>query len=266
MDLVRDLFLFGSAVAAGGINSVAGGGTLLSFPAAIAAGMPPLVANATNAVALAPGSVAAAWGYRHDIEGKGRLTAALSLPALIGGGLGAWALRHTGQRVFDAVIPWLVLGATLLIFLQEIGVRFFAGKAEARVGDTEVVPPGHPPRLALAIPLQLLVGIYGGYFGGAMGILMLAYLAVLGGMDIHQMNAIKNVLSALVNGCAAIYFVVERMVDFRAAGLMAAGAIVGGFAGAQIARRIRPRIVRAVVIAIGLGLSILLAVRQHGRA
>src|SRR5437868_5007331 len=133
MDLVRDLFLFGSAVAAGGINSVAGGGTLLSFPAAIAAGMPPLVANATNAVAL-----------------------------------------------------------------------------------------------ALAIPLQLLVGIYGGYCGGAMGIVMLAYLAVLGGMDIHQMNAIKNVLSALVNGCAAVYFVVERMVDFRAAGLMAAGAIVGG--------------------------------------
>src|SRR3954470_19593600 len=134
MDLVRDLFLFGSAVAAGGINSVAGGGTLISFPAAIAAGMPPLVANATNAVAMAPGSIAAAWGYRHDIEGKGRLTLALAVPALIGGAVGAWLLRHTGQRLFEAVVPWLVLGATLIILLQQVGVRAFAGRAAARPG------------------------------------------------------------------------------------------------------------------------------------
>jgi hypothetical protein len=270
MDLARDLFLFGSAAAAGGINSVAGGGTLISFPAAIAAGMSPLVANATNSVALTPGSMAAAWGYRHDLQGKGALTTALSLPALIGGALGAWILRHTGQRLFETVIPWLVLTATLLILLQQLGVRAFGGRPASGSGPASApassASPASRRHLALAIPFQLLVGVYGGYFGGAMGIVMLAYLAVLGGMDIHQMNAIKNVLGALVNGFAAIYFVTQRMVDFRAAGLMATGAIVGGFAGAQIARRIQPRIVRWGVIAIGLGLSALLAVRHYGPA
>jgi len=257
MVLVRDLLLLGSAAAAGAVNSVAGGGTLISFPAAIAAGMPPLVANATNAVAMAPGSVAAAWGYRHDLQGKRGLTAALALPSLAGAVLGAWLLRHTGERLFEAVVPWLILGATLVILFQQVAARLFAAGRPAR-------PDPSPPRMMVAIPLQLLVGIYGGYFGGAMGIIMLAYLALLGGTDIHQMNAIKNILSALVNGLAAVYFVVLRMVDFRGAGLMAAGAILGGFAGAQIARRIQPRVVRWIVIAIGLGLSILLAVRHHG--
>src|SRR5947208_1062233 len=132
MQLVRDLLLLGSAAAAGAINSVAGGGTLISFPAAIAAGMPPLVANATNAVAMAPGSVAAAWGYRHDLEGKRGLTAVLALPALAGAALGAWLLRHTDERLFAAVVPWLVLGATLVILFQQVGARLFRAAPSSR--------------------------------------------------------------------------------------------------------------------------------------
>jgi uncharacterized membrane protein YfcA len=257
MDLLREAFLVGSAAAAGAINSVAGGGTLLSFPAAMAAGLSPLVANATNAVAMTPGSLAAAWGYRRELRDKGRLTAWLAVPTAVGGVLGAWILRHTGPVVFEVVIPWLVLGATLVILLQTVGVRAFRGVAPAERG------PAGRGRIALVVGLQLLVGIYGGYFGGAMGIVMLAFLTLLGGMQIHQMNAVKNVLAALVNGCASLYFIARGMVDARAALLMAAGAVLGGFAGARVARRIEPGVVRWLVIAIGLGLAVLLGVRHY---
>ena len=259
MNLARDAFLVGSAAAAGAINSVAGGGTLLSFPAALAAGLPPLMANATNAVALTPGSLAAAWSYRHFLGNRKRLAALLALPASGGAVLGAIILRHTRPAVFEAIVPWLILGATLVILLQQLGLRLVA-----RAPAPEPAPHARG-RLALVIFFQFLVGIYGGYFGGAMGIIMLAYLSLIGGMEIHQMNAIKNALAGLVNGVASIYFVARGMVDARAAALMTVGAILGGFAGARIARRIQPRAVRWVVIAIGLGLAALFALRGFGK-
>src|SRR6185503_16415612 len=126
MNLARDAFLVASAAAAGAINSVAGGGTLLSFPAALAAGLPPLMANASNAVALTPGSLAAAWSYRHFLGDKKRLAALLALPAMGGAALGAIILRHTRPSVFEAIVPWLILGATLVILLQQLGLRFNA--------------------------------------------------------------------------------------------------------------------------------------------
>jgi uncharacterized membrane protein YfcA len=255
MNLARDAFLVGSSVAAGAINSVAGGGTLLSFPAAMASGMPAVIANATNAVAMTPGSLAAAWGYRRFLGEKARLAAWLLFPAAIGATLGAIILRHTKPSLFEAIVPWLIFGATLIILLQQLGLTRSAGASSQ--------PSAHESRrLALIMFFQLLVGVYAGYFGGAMGIIMLAYLSLLGGMEIHQMNAIKNLLAALMNGVASVYFIACGMVDFRGAALMTAGAVAGGFIGARIARRVQPRIVRWAVIAIGLSLTATFAIRQ----
>jgi uncharacterized membrane protein YfcA len=267
MNLATDVFLVGSSVAAGAINSVAGGGTLLSFPAALAAGLPPLVANASNAVALSPGSLAAAWAYRRFLGDKKRLLLLLAFPATAGAILGAVILRHTKPSVFLAIVPWLILGATLVILLQQLGLRLGAQTASATANVPANANAGASRRrVALAIFFQFLVGIYGGYFGGAMGIIMLAYLSLLGGgMEIHQMNAIKNALAALVNGVASVYFVARGMVDPRAAALMTVGAIVGGLAGARVARRVQPRVVRWAVIVIGLGLSAVFALRGFGK-
>jgi hypothetical protein len=257
MNVARELFLVGSSVAAGAINSVAGGGTLLSFPAALAAGLPPVVANATNAVAMTPGSLAAAWSYRRFLDDRRGLTLMLMLPAAAGATLGAVILRHTSASLFEAIVPWLILGATLIMLLHQIGLRVGSGTAAGA--------PASRRRLAAIAFFQLLVGIYGGYFGGAMGIIMLAYLSLLGGMEIHQMNAVKNTLAAVINGVASIYFFARGMVEPRAALLMTAGAVTGGFVGARIARRIEPRIVRWAVIVIGLGLAATFGLRRLTR-
>ena len=260
MSLARDAFLVGSSVAAGAINSVPGGGTLLSFPAAMASGMPAVIANATNAVAMTPGSLAAGWGYRRFLGEKARLAAWLLFPAALGATLGAIILRHTKPSLFEAIVPWLILGATLVILLQQLGLT-----VSSRAPSQSQSSPHESRRLALIMFFQLLVGVYAGYFGGAMGIIMLAYLSLLGGMEIHQMNAIKNLLAALMNGVASVYFIACGMVDFRGALLMTVGAIAGGFVGARVARRVKPRIVRWTVIVIGLILSATFAIRQFAR-
>jgi uncharacterized protein len=266
MNLARDAFLVGSSVAAGAINSVAGGGTLLSFPAAMASGLSAVVANATNSVAMTPGSLAAAWSYRRFLGDKARLTLVLALPAAVGATLGAYILRHTRPSLFEAIVPWLILGATLIILLQQLGLRVGRGASAAPRGASAPVVQESPRRLGLVLFFQFLVGVYGGYFGAAMGIIMIAYLTLLGGMEIHQMNAIKNALAALMNGVASIYFFTRGMIDARAALLMTVGAIAGGFIGARIARRIQPRVVRWAVIVIGLGLGAIFAVRHFAKA
>lgn len=282
MDIARAAFLFAASVLAGAVNSVAGGGTLLSFPAAIAAGLPPIVANATNAVALVPGSFAAAWTFRRHLRGLGRLTCLLAVPGVIGALVGAAILRHTPQRLFDGVVPWLVLAATLIILLQ--GVFAERGDRSARVGHSgNAMPnlgsksgsgagpgPGRRRILAVIVILQLLVSIYGGYFGAAMGIVMLAFLAHLpsfgprGNLDVHQMNAVKNVLAVVINGAASIDFITHGLVRPAPALLMAAGAISGGIAGGRLARRAQAHHVRRIVVVIGFGMTALLAWRRYG--
>jgi len=257
MNLARDGLLAGSAALAGAINSVAGGGTLISFPAAIFWGLPSTMANATNAVAMAPGALASAWAYRRELGNDYRALATLSVPALVGAVAGAAILDHTSQRLFDAIVPWLVLGATLLILFQGLLVRRAAGGAAGA--------PAGRARTGTAIACQLLVGVYGGYFGAGMGIVMLAFLSLLVAGDMHRKNAIKNLLGALVNGVASIYFFAAGLVSGRAALIMIVGAIAGGFVGARLARRVSPRAVRAIVVAIGLSLSALLAYRTYAR-
>ncbi|HEX3696097.1 MAG TPA: sulfite exporter TauE/SafE family protein [Polyangia bacterium] len=254
MDIVRHGLLVGSAAVAGAINAVAGGGTLISFPAAMAWGLPSIAANVTNAVALTPGSLASAWGYRRELKADRRLVALLAPPATVGALAGAYILHHTSQRLFDALIPWLVLGATLIILLQGVILRH-APKPQPGA-------PTSPARLATVVLCQLLVGIYGGYFGAAMGIITLAFLSLIASTDIHGMNGIKNLLAALVNGVASIYFIASGLVDGWAALLMTGGAIAGGFIGARVARRAPARVIRALVIVIGFSLSGLLAYRS----
>ena len=255
MDLARDGLLLGASALAGAVNAVAGGGTLLSFPVAIAWGLPSPIANATNAVAMAPGSLASAWAYRRELAGGGPLTALLIAPTIAGAVLGAFIMRHTPERVFDALVPVLVFGATLVILLQGLIAR-----------RSTVGPAAHSRgRTAATIGCQLAVGIYGGYFGAAMGIVMLAVLSLMATGNIHHRNAVKNVLSAAANGVAAVTFAIYGMVDARAALLMTPGAIIGGFVGAHLARRAPAHVVRALVVAIGFGLSALLAYRAYAR-
>jgi uncharacterized protein len=267
MSIGRAVFLFVASILAGAVNSIAGGGTLLSFPAAVAIGMPPIVANATNAVALVPGSMAAAWTYRRHLAGLGKLTALLMVPAVVGAIVGATILRHTPQRLFDGVVPWLVLGATLLILLQGL----MRGRSHRGDGLSAPRPPARTQSgVAGILILQLLVSIYGGYFGAAMGIVMLAFLGYLPAigsnrhLDPHQMNAVKNVLAVAINGAASIDFIAHGLVSPAPALVMSAGAIAGGVVGGHIGRRIPSRQVRRIVVTIGFAMAALLAWRRYG--
>jgi uncharacterized protein len=253
MTLTEAAVLAGAAVVAGAINAVAGGGSLISFPAALAVGLSPLVANATNAVALTPGSVASAFAYRRELE-HDRALVRLFVPAAAAGGIaGSILLLVTPQRLFDAIVPLLVLFATALLFAQNLRrAKATSAGAEWRV----------PERPVVAVFLQFLVGVYGGYFGAGMGIMMLAILTRVGGVDIHRMNGIKSVLGAVINAIAGATFVIAGAIDYRAAVVMAAGAIAGGFVGAGVARQVKPAIVRWGVVAIGLVLTVALAYRR----
>jgi len=254
MNLLQALVLAASAATAGAINSVAGGGSLISFPAALAVGMSPLVANATNAVALTPGSMASAFGYRREIEGDRAVIRLLLPPAALGGAIGSVLLLITPQQVFEAIVPLLVLFATLLLLMQNL-----RGPAAAKAPDGGWDLPRSP---AVTMGIQLLVGVYGGYFGAGIGIMMLALFARLGGRDIHRMNGVKTVLAAAINAIAAIAFVVAKAIDYEAAGIMAVGAIAGGLAGAAGARRVKPVVVRWGVVVIGLVLFAQLAYKR----
>jgi uncharacterized membrane protein YfcA len=270
MDAGAASFLFAASAAAGAVNSVAGGGTLLSFPAAIAAGLPPIVANATNAVAMVPGSLAAAWTFRREAARHRRLTLALLGPAIAGGLAGAAILRHTPERVFEAVVPWLVFGATLVILLQELLLGRWTRASGAPAPDAAPATAPKSPagsrraRLVLVLVCQLVLAVYGGYFGAAMGIVMLAFLGLVGAGDFHQTNAVKNVMAVAINGVASADFLLHGLVDLRVAALMTAGSILGGLAGARLARRASARHVRRLVVIIGFGMAALLAYRRYG--
>ncbi len=246
------LWLGLSALAAGVLNSVAGGGTLLTFPTLLAALSSPygreagVIANATSTVALVPGSLAAAWGYRREMRAARRWTLLLLAPSLIGGLIGSLLLTRLDPRFFDALIPWLILTAALLFLLQPAVARFIQAK-----------PHAAPARriVAVVVFFQLLVSIYGGFFGAGIGILMLSALALMGIPGVHQMNAVKTFLAFCINGVSVVIFVVEKRVEWRYAPIMAVASIVGGYLGARIARRIQPQFVRWFIIAVGLGLA-----------
>lgn len=238
---------FGAAFAAGAINSVAGGGTLVSFPTLIWLGLPSIAANATSTVAIWPGSLGSIWGYRRELRSTPPAMLAFTVPSLVGGITGAVLLHITPTRLFDQLVPVLILFATLLFLAQEPLQRLFGTTRSDRAESA-----GAESRLMSgALVAQLAVGLYGGYFGAGIGILMLAVLGILGLTDIHQMNALKNLLALCINGIAALYFIWMGMVSWPHALIMAVGAIAGGIGGAGVARTLGRRTVRGIVVAIG---------------
>jgi uncharacterized membrane protein YfcA len=249
------VLLLAAAFVAGVINSIAGGGTLLSFPALVWIGVPSVIANATNTVALWPGSFAGVVGFRRDLAAVPRWMLLLTIPSLAGGAAGAVILLHTSSRTFSSLVPFLILGATLLLASQELITsrlrRFFAARDDAG-----------PGWIAFAVAFQFAVGVYGGYFGAGIGILMLAALGLLGMRDLHQMNGLKNLLAICINGIAAIYFIASKAVVWHDALWMAAASIAGGFVGARLAHRLGRRFVRGAVVAIGIVMTIALFAKQ----
>lgn len=261
-----------AGLAAGAVNSVAGGGTVLTFPSLIAAGVSSLTANATNTVALVPGSISSAYGFRSELGRSRRFMLWMLLPSVIGGAAGAILVLHVGDAVFKKMVPWLILAATVLFVAQEPISRAMkaaqARNAEQRVqksgGDQDPDDP-RGRRLIVVMGYQLLVAVYGGFFGAGIGILQLAALGFLGMTNIHRMNAVKNVTSAGINFVASITFILGRRVLWPIALLMAICAIVGGYNGAGLAKRVGQKRVRQTVVWIGFGIAALMFYRQlHG--
>ncbi len=230
------------------MNSVAGGGSFLSFPSLLFAGVPAISANATNSAAMWVGTIGSARGYREEVTEHRALLLPLILASIVGSLIGACLLLVTPQTLFERLIPWLLLFATLL---------FAASPYLRRPSSAQ---PGHAP---WQIAAQFAVAIYGGYFGAGMGILMLAVLAFSGLPNLNAQNAIKNVLSVSINGVALIPFVLARIVDWRFAVPMAAIALLGGYFGARFFRRVPQPVSRVLVIAIGCAMTIVLFVKSR---
>jgi uncharacterized membrane protein YfcA len=247
--------LFVAAVVAGAINSVAGGGSLISFPSLVAFGQPAILANATNTAALWPGTLSSAVAYRRDTLFHRNLLLTLLVPSMVGGLLGAVVLVITAPELFDHVVPFLVLFATLLFALRDVIARWTRATAD---GEEHVTAGGR----VWGFLFQLFVATYGGYFGAGIGILMLGSLSVMGLRDIHRMNGLKTVLGTLINVIAFAFFALKGLVVWRLAVLMAVGAIAGGWIGARTARHVDQRWLRAFIIAVGAVVSVWLFVRR----
>jgi len=248
IDVIGLIGLFLAGIMAGAINSVAGGGTLISFPSLVAFGEAEIVANATNTAALWPGSLSSTIGYRKDTPLQTGLLAILLIPSFLGGILGAVILVSTPPGVFKIIVPFLVLFATLLFAFRDYITRKFRHNDS----NEEYVSPRS--RIG-GFFFQLFVATYGGYFGAGIGILMLGSLSIMGLRDIHRMNAIKTSLTSLINGTAFVLFAVKGLVAWDLALVVGLGAILGGYAGARSAKHVNIRLLQAFVVVIGLIVS-----------
>lgn len=242
------LGLVGSALAAGMINAVAGGGTLLTFPTLLFFGTPAVIANATSTLALTVGTTGSVYGYRRLLPAVKSWLWKFVPVSIVGGLLGSVLLTRTSEKTFSKLVPFLILFATLLFLGQGIFRRV------ARVEENAVRKSRHHAVLA-AIIYQFIVAVYGGYFGAGIGILMLASLGFIGLDNIYEMNALKNVLGSLINLVASIWFIWAGLIDWPKALVMTGGALVGYFLGAHFSQRIPARMVRQIITAIGLILS-----------
>lgn len=248
-----------AAIAAGAINSIAGGGTLLTFPALFAVlgstASAAVVANATSTVALVPGSAAGMAGYWHELKPVRRWAWLLLGPSLVGGWIGSLLVTQLDPEIFQRLVPWLILTAALLFALQPSISRWLGiGHAEGR--------PISGARAAGVAVAQFFIAIYGGYFGAGIGILMLSGLALMGLSDIHAMNGLKTLLAVAINGVSLAVFILADVVHWPLAIAMAVASIIGGYAGARLAMRLDRRLVRYLVVAIGFGLASYYFVQQ----
>lgn len=247
-----------TAFVAGMMNSVAGGGTLVTFPTLLWLGVDPIRANVTCTVALWPGSLGAMVGFRRELGDSRRLMLLLGLPSIGGGLIGAGLLLLTPSRLFASIVPFLILFATILFAAGEPITRGLARSVDSKAQVQRA--PGRAWWIG-AIVFQFVVAIYGGYFGAGMGILMLAALGLMGLTDIHQMNGLKNFFAVCINVVASAYFIIAGQVEWLYALVMVIGAVAGGYGGAGLARKLGRRFVRRAVIVIGLGMAVSLLFR-----
>lgn len=242
--------LAGSGLLAGLVNAVAGGGTFFTFSALIAVGLPPVIANATSAVAVTPANLASAAAYRREIGDNRRRFAVLGVVSLIGGIIGAYALTRIGNAAFRVLVPWLMLAATLLFATSPYVVRM----AQALRGGA-----GHDAGRGvwlLGLVIQFVTSIYGGFFGAGMGIVMLAALAITEGDDYHLINAAKVLCSTLIQAVAIAIFIAEGLVRWPETIAVGLASIVGGYVGVVVGRRIPARAMRMLIVAVGTILTI----------
>jgi uncharacterized membrane protein YfcA len=244
------LLLIVAALAAGLINSVAGGGMFLTFPALVFTGVPSIIANASSTVAIIPGVLASAWAYRGDLRRSEGLPFVPLLIASVAGGVGgALLLLFTPQRTFDSVIPWLMLAATLLFT--------FGPRIAPKLRRAFPMGPG------AIVAIQFVIAIYGGYFGGAIGILMLATWTIYGILDVHVMNANRTVMGVATNIIAIVLFIIARKIWWTQTLVMLVGTAIGGYVGARYARQVNPRIIRAIVTVVSGGITIAFFLRTY---
>ena len=239
--------LIASATAAGAINAVAGGGTLVTFPTLLLCGTPAIIANATSTLALVIGTAGSIFGFREQIAAiKPWLTRFVPV-SLVGGWLGSWLLTHTSDQFFARLVPFLILFATVLFLAQNA----FRQLAKNKVTTVQTGNSG----VWVAVIFQFGVAVYGGYFGAGIGILMLASLGFLGLSDIHEMNALKNILGSLINLVAAIVFTASGLIDWPKMGIMTVGALAGYWLGAHYSQRLPQQHVRRLITGIGFVMS-----------
>ena len=247
MALETIVFLFVAGALGGALNSVAGGGSFIAFPALLFTGVPPIPANATNTIALWTGAAASGGAYRKRLDVPRRVMVPLLTASLTGGIAGAILLLKTPAYTFMRVLPWLTLGATLLF---AFGKKIAGGRKSVIEHETTGMA------LAGATLFQLGVAVYGGYFGGGMGIVMLAMLATLGMSDIHAMNALKSVMGSVINGVAVVTFIIAKAVYWKHGIIMIVGAMAGGYLGAHYAMKLPQAWIRWFVVLVGAGMTV----------
>jgi uncharacterized membrane protein YfcA len=249
MDLLEALALLAAGTAAGAINAVVGSGTLITFPTLLAFGYAPVLANVSNNIGLVPGSVSGAWAYRRELRGQKSRVLRLACASFTGGIIGAVALLELPESAFDAIIPVLIVLACVLVILQPWLSKRLAARRRP-------VAHGGPYALAGAG----LTGVYGGYFGAAQGVILMALLGILIDDDLQRLNAVKNVLAGLVNAVAAVIFIAFSDVAWGAAAMIAIGSTIGGQIGGMYGRRLSPTVLRGLIVVVGLTAAVRLVV------
>jgi uncharacterized protein len=249
MDLLEALALLAAGTAAGAINAVVGSGTLITFPTLLAFGYAPVLANVSNNIGLVPGSVSGAWAYRRELRGQKSRVLRLACASVTGGIVGAVALLQLPESAFDAIVPVLIVLACVLVILQPWMSKRLAQRRHP-------VAHGGPAALAGAG----LTGVYGGYFGAAQGVLLMALLGILIDDELQRLNAVKNVLAGLVNAVAAVVFVLASEVAWDAVVVIAIGSTIGGQLGGMYGRRLPPNALRGIIVVVGTTAAVRLLV------
>ncbi|MBI5504232.1 MAG: sulfite exporter TauE/SafE family protein [Deltaproteobacteria bacterium] len=247
------LLVAASAVAAGAVNALAGGGTLITFPVLLAVGLPAVAANVTNTVALCPGHISSMFAQRASLRGQSALLWKLLPAGAVGGLLGGVLLLGTGERAFRQAVPFLLLAASIILALQERVRAWLLRRAERRGLDG-----GHAGWAPVVVSVA---SVYGGYFGAGLGVILLASLGAVLDDSLSRLNAIKQSISLVVNVAAAVFFLFSGQIVWSAAAVMAAGALVGGTVGGRLANRVSSEVLRRIVVGIGVVLSFVYLMR-----